>query len=196
MVGLITKRPRTQYEIGRLRGSIQPVRSQRCSDFVSPCATQAVLLVGAERADEFADATRLLCQGHDVIVINPRETAEARAFRRAGGTFLRARVEELPTACCRFDLICENYPYPSGRHYVPPRAFALTRLVRLAPGGRWVLFTEAMRYATLLKAVGDYDAIVQRRFRVGLSSLSPGEAPLSAYPSAATRYRLVFERRP
>ena len=99
MVGLITERPRTQYEIGGLRGSIQPVRSQRCSDFVSPCATQAVLLVGAERADEFADAMRLVCEGHDVIVVNPRETAAARAFRRAGGTFLRAGVEQLPTAC-------------------------------------------------------------------------------------------------
>jgi hypothetical protein len=171
------------------------VKPQRCSDFVSPCATQAVLFVGAERADEFADATRLVCQGHDVIVINPRETAAARAFRSAGGTFVRTRVEQLPAACCRFDVICENYPYPSGRYYVPPRIFALARLARLAPGGRWVLFTEAARYATLLKAVGDYDEVVQRRFRVGLSSLSPGEAPLSAYPYAGTRFRLVFERR-
>jgi hypothetical protein len=154
-----------------------------------------VLFVGAERADEFADAMRLAGQGHDVIVINPRETYAAKAFRRAGGTFVRARIEQLPPACCRFDLICENYPYPSGRHYVPPRAFAVTRLSRLAPGGRWVLFTEAARYATLLKAVGDYDEVVQRRFRVGLSSLSSREAPRSAYPSAGTRFRLVFERR-
>jgi hypothetical protein len=171
------------------------MRSQRCSDFVTARATLAVLFVGAERADEFADAMRLVRDGHDVIVINPRETAAARAFRRSAGTFLRARVEELPTACCQFDVICENYPYPSGRHYVPPRDFALARLARLTPGGRWVLFTEAARYATLLKAVGDYDAIVQQRFRVGLSSLSRGEAPLSAYPSAGTRFRLVFERR-
>jgi hypothetical protein len=171
------------------------MQSQRCSDFVTARATLAVLFVGAERADEFADTTRLLCQGHDVIVINPRETAAARAFRRAGGTFLRARVEELPTACCQFDVICENYPYPSGRHYVPPTAFAVARLVRLAPGGRWVLFTEAARYATLLKAVGDYDETVQRRFRVGLSSLPPELAPPSAYPSAGTRFRLILERR-
>jgi hypothetical protein len=128
-------------------------------------------------------------------VINPRETGAARAFRRAGGTFVRARIEQLPPACCRFDVICENYPYPSGRHYVPPRAFALSRLARLAPDGRWVLFTEAARYATLLKAVGDYDQAVQRRFRVALSSLSPGEAPITDYASAATRFRLVFERR-
>ena len=182
----------------RIRGQCDcgcTVRAQRCSSFVSRPATQAVLFVGAERADEFADAMRLAGQGHDVIVINPRETYAAKAFRRAGGTFVRARIEQLPPACCRFDLICENYPYPSGRHYVPPRAFAVTRLSRLAPGGRWVLFTEAARYATLLKAVGDYDEVVQRRFRVGLSSLSSREAPRSAYPSAGTRFRLVFERR-
>jgi hypothetical protein len=171
------------------------MRSQRCSDFVSLSATQAVLFIGAERADEFADAMRLVSQGHGVIVINPRETAAARAFRRSGGAFVRAMVEQLPAACCRFDVICENYPYPSGRHYVPPRDFALARLARLVPGGRWVLFTEAARYATLLKAVGDYDEVVQQSFRVVLSSLWPGEAPLSAYPSADTRYRLVFERR-
>jgi hypothetical protein len=187
------------YETGtRIPGQSErtcAVRAQRCSDFVSPCATQAVLFVGAEREDEFINAMRLACAGHDVIVINPRETAAARAFRRAGGTFLRARIEQLPPACCRFDVICENYPYPSGRHYVPPKAFAVSRLSRLAPGGRWVLFTEAARYATLLKAVGDYDEVVQRRFRVGLSSLSPTQAPPSAYPFASTRFRLVFERR-
>jgi hypothetical protein len=170
------------------------VKPQRCSDFVSAHANQAVLFVGAERADEFADAVRLVREGHDVIVINPREPTAAKAFRRAGGTFVRAKVEQLPTACCRFDIICENYPYPSGRHYVPPRAFALARLARLAPGGRWILFTEAARYATLLKAVGDYDDVVQTRFRVGLSALSPAEAPLSAYPSVGTRFRLIFER--
>jgi hypothetical protein len=181
--------------IGQAARSIWRFRPQCCSDFVSPGATQSVLFVGAERADEFADAMRLVCEGHDVIVINPRETAAARSFRRAGGTFVRAWVEQLPTACCRFDVICENYPYPSGRHYVPPRDFALARLARLAPGGRWVLFTEAARYATLLKAVGDYDVDVQGGFRVGLSSLSPEQAPPSVYPSASTRFRLIFERR-
>jgi hypothetical protein len=170
-------------------------RAQQCSDFVSPSPTQAVLFVGAEREDEFADAIRLMRQGHDVMVINPRETPAARAFRCVGGKFVRARIEQLPRACCYFDVICENYPYPSGRHYVPPKAFAAARLARLAPGGRWVLFTEAVRYATLLKAVADYDEAVQRRFRVRFSSLWRGEAPPSSYPSASRRFRLVFERR-
>jgi hypothetical protein len=180
---------------GEWSATVEPLRRQYCADSVSPCATQSVLFVGAERVDEFADAMRLAREGHDVIVVNPRETAAARAFRRAGGSFIRAKIEQLPTACCRFDVICENYPYPSGRHYVPPRDFALTRLARLAPGGRWVLFTEAARYATLLKAVGDYDVDVQGRFSARLSSLAPELAPLSAYPSAGTRFRLIFERR-
>jgi hypothetical protein len=153
-----------------------------------------VLFVGVEREDEFAHALRLSCEGHSVIVINPRETNAARAFRRAGARFMRARLEDLPPHACRFDLICENYPYPSGRHYVPPRAFALARLARLKPGGRRILVTESPRYASLLKAVGDYDGAVRVRFRSALGPLSIDEAPASVYPRADTRFRLVFRR--
>src|SRR2546430_17157510 len=63
------------------RARAQRKRVRRCSDFVPPCPTQKVLFVGAERWDEFKDAMRLVCQGHDVMAINPRETAAARAFR-------------------------------------------------------------------------------------------------------------------
>jgi hypothetical protein len=166
----------------------------RCPDYMPPRSAQNVLFVGAERGDEFALAMRLICQGHDVIAINPRETDSARAFRRAGGKFVRARIEDLPPESCRFDLICENYPYPSGRYYVPPGAFALRRLSRLAPGGRWILVTESPRYTSLLKAVGDYDDAVRRNFTVTLSSLAPSEAPASLYPRRETRFRLIFQR--
>jgi len=128
------------------------------------------------------------------MAINPRETASAKAFRRAGGRFIRARIEDLPPGSCRFDLICENYPYPSGRYYVPPRAFALARLSRLAPCGRWILVTESPRYASLLKAAGDYDDAVPARFRSTLSALSTGEAPASLYPRGENRFRLIFQR--
>jgi hypothetical protein len=138
---------------------------------------------------------RLICQGHDVIAINPRETRAARAFRRVAGKFIRARIDDLPPKSCRFDLICENYPYPSGRNYVPPRPFALARLSLLKPGGRWILVTESPRYASLLKAFGDYDDDVRARFRSTLAPLSIDEAPPSAYPRADTRYRLIFQRR-
>ena len=143
-----------------------------CFDFTPKCSAQNILFVGAERGDEFKYAMRLARQGRGVMAINPRETAAARAFRRAGGKFIRARIEDLPPESCRFDLICENYPYPSGRHYVPPRPFALARLSRLRPGGRWILVTESPRYASLLKAVGDYDDAVRARFRSTLSVLS------------------------
>jgi hypothetical protein len=140
-----------------------------------------VLFVGAERPNEFAHAMRLTYQGHDVIAINPRETAAARAFRRAGCKFIRARIEHLP-------------PYPSGRHYVPPRPFALARLSLLKPGGKWILVTESPRYASLLKAVVDHDDDVSARFRGTLSPLSIDEAPPSFYPQAKSRFRLVFQR--
>jgi hypothetical protein len=155
---------------------------------------QNVVFVGAERGDEFAHAMRLIWQGHDVIAVNPRETASAKEFRRAGGRVFRARLEDLPLHSCRFDLICENYPYPSGRHYVPPRAFALARLALLKPGGRWILVTESLRYGSLLKAVGDYDSAVRVRFRSALTPLSIDEAPPSVYPRGDTRFRLVFQR--
>jgi hypothetical protein len=178
---------------------MQPVadlasKKVRCSEQVPERSVQNVLFVGAERGDEFAHAARLICQGHNVIAINPRETSAAMAFRWAGGRFIRARIEDLPPKSCRLDLICENYPYPSGGHYVPPRPFALARLSRLAPRGRWVLFTEATRFANLLKAAVEYDPTLQQRFGVALTSLSPGEAPPSAYPPVSTRFKLIFKR--
>jgi phosphatidylserine/phosphatidylglycerophosphate/cardiolipin synthase-like enzyme len=171
----------------------QRKQAQRCSD-VSARPPENILFVGAEGGDEFKDAMRLVCRGHGVMAINTRETAWARAFCRAGGKFIRARIDDLPPESCRFDLICENYLYRSGQHYVPARPFALARLSRLKPAGRWILVTESPRYASLLKAVGDYDEAVQRNFTVTLSSLAPDEAPSSLYPHGESRFRLIFQR--
>lgn len=168
---------------------------QRCSSFASLAPPRSVLLIGPERPDEFADALWLARQGHNVTVVNPKETSASKKYMKEGGIFVRARVEELPRICSRFHLICENYPYPSGEQYVPPRAFALARLSRLAPGGRWVLFTEAVRFATLLKGVVDYNDDLRSQFSCSFSSLSPCQAPPSAYPPTDTRLRLVFKRR-
>ena len=71
----------------------------------------------------------------------------------------------------------------------------MARLSRLRPGGRWILITESPRYASLLKAVGDYDDAVRARFRSTRSVLSTDEAPPSSYPRADTRYRLIFRGR-
>ena len=70
----------------------------------------------------------------------------------------------------------------------------MRRLSRLAPGGRWILVTESPRYASLLKAVGDYDDAVRARFRSTLSPLPIDEAPASSYPRIDTRFRLTFQR--
>jgi hypothetical protein len=180
----------------RRKIAVTASKRARCSHFVGKQGgANRVLFVGAERPDEFADAARLARQGHDVLVVNPRETDAAKSFRQAGGQFVRTRIEALPSLCRSFDLICENYPYPSSRHYVPPRAFALSRLTRLRPDGRWILFSESPRYSSLLKAVGDYDEDVRRRFQASLSSVPSDEAPLSAYPVIGSRFRLVFRRR-
>jgi hypothetical protein len=117
----------------------------------------------------------------------------AKEYRRAGGGFIRARIEQLPSSCQSFDLICENYPYVSGHRYVPPRPFARARLSRLDRGGRWILFTEALRFATLLKAVVDYDEPMPGRFHVELCSVAPYEASASSCPRMSRRFRLVFQ---
>jgi len=150
--------------------------------------------VGPERADEFAHAIRLLCRGHQVVAVNPRETRASRAFENAGGTFIRARIEQLARSCGRFELVLENYPYPSGRNYVPPRPFALARLSRLASCGQWILFTESIRFATLLKAVVEHDDDLREKIRVSLVPIPADAAPTSHYPQVDRRLRLVFQR--
>lgn len=153
-----------------------------------------VLLVGPERPDEFAIARRLMRRARRVVAVNPRATRASKAFQRAGGTFVRARVEQLAHSCGRFDLILENYPYPSGSDYIPPRPYALARLCRLAVCGQWILFTEAIRFATLLNAVVEHDLGLQNRFRVSFNPVDLTAAPPSHYPRMDTRFRLVFQR--
>jgi hypothetical protein len=160
-----------------------------------PCRRK-VLFVGSERPDEFAYAMRLACQGHIVAVVNPRETAAARAYRTDGGRFIQARIEDLPLRFGQFHVICENYPYPYplALGYDVTRAFAAARLERLAIGGHWVVFSESGRLATALADVARHEAGVRRRFRLQFSELSSALAPRSAYPLKKTRYRLMFQR--
>lgn len=166
-----------------------------CADSVFPRQSLRVLLVGSETPQEFREALKLASRGHQVFVVNPRETEAARNFRIAGGHFLPARIEDLPRQCGTFDLILENYPYPSGRHYVLPSPFARARLSRLAPGGRWIVYTESSRYASLLQAAVAYHPRLAQRFRVRRASLPLDVAPASIYPQLDARFLLVFERR-
>jgi hypothetical protein len=166
-----------------------------CHAVPRPCLRR-VLFVGAERPDEFAIAARLACQGHNVAVVNPRDTPAARAYRDGGGRFIQARVEDLPVRLGPFHVICENYPYPfpSALSYASARAYALPRLARLAIGGRWVVFSENPRLAATLTAVARHEAAVRRGFCLRFAELSPVLAPRSAYLRRRTRYRLIFQR--
>ena len=168
---------------------------QRCSDFLVPASQNSVLFVGAERADEFANALRMVVRGHEVTVVNPRRTTPARAFQRQSGRFVTLRVEQLPCKSGPFDTICENYPYPLRRYSGPAKRFAMARLQRLAPGGRWIVFTESQRFATALKALADFDDDVARDFTLRSSVVSARDAPPSTYPPVNTRFRLIFRRR-
>lgn len=188
----------------RMRAAIQrtrPLRPEqrqipyRHSGLAPSFSNLNVLFVGAERTDEFDAALRLLRCGHNIFAVNPRKTLAAIEFQQAGGTFLRGRIEELSRGCRGFNLILENYPYPSGRHYVRPPAFALARLARLAPGGRWILYTESSRFASLLKTAIERGPFLTNRFRVHVAKIPLDTAPPSDYPQMDTRYRLIFERR-
>jgi hypothetical protein len=161
-----------------------------------PSCRRNILFVGAERPDEFAHAMRLVCQGHTVTVVNPRQTNPARAFRAAGGRFIRARIENIPRRLGPFHIICENYPYPypSALDYAATKAYAFARLAKVAVRGRWVVFTESPRLAAALGAVAQHEAVVRRRFRLWFTELSSVLAPRSAYLRRRTRYRLIFQR--
>jgi hypothetical protein len=178
-------------DTGRLL--IEAAQRRSCAKFVRLGESRKILLVGPERRDEFAHALELMSRGHDVTAINPRESSAARAFHRTGGKFVRARIERLPGPS-RFDLIFENYPYPSGKNYEPANPFAVARLARLAPGGCWIVYTEALRFASLLKSVIDYDPRLVGRFTASLRRISFDAAPPSHYPANDLRYRLICRR--
>jgi hypothetical protein len=182
---------------------------QLCSGFAPKDRASNVLIIGAERSDEFSDAARLTKQFHSVIVVNPRETAAARQFVSEGGTFIHNAIELLPPALGPFNLICENYPYTVARvegvcHEKPcpiwlseceVRAYAMARLKRLAPRGRWIVFTESPGFARALHSIGRDDRTIRHGFSVHVVRLVNDEAPQSAYPRLATRFKVIFRRR-
>src|SRR4029077_4777490 len=78
--------------------------------FHQTSAIKRILFVGAESADEFANAMRLARHGHKVVVANPYPSSAARRFAGAGGVFMQTSIEWLAPSA-HFDLICENYPF-------------------------------------------------------------------------------------
>jgi hypothetical protein len=183
---------------------------QSCSHFAPRHDAGNVLIVGAERSDEFADAARIKERRHNVVVVNPRQVVAADRFRNAGGTFIKSSIERLPSTLGPFDLICENYPYTVARvegvcHEQPcpiwlsereVRAYAVARLKRLAPRGRWIIFTESPGFARALCLIGHSDRAIRRNFSVYVVRLVNDEAPQSSYPRLATRFKVTFRRHP
>ena len=169
-----------------------------------------VLIIGAERRDEFAHARRLVGRGHSVIVVNPRESAAAHRFAPAGGYFIQSAIERLPLTLGPFDLVCENYPFTVGEvegvceddpcpvwlSSLAIRAYAVARLRHLAPDGRWILFTESPGFARALRSIVRRDPVIQRNFSSRIAQVRAEEAPPSSYPRLATRFKVVFQRYP
>ena len=72
-------------------------RCQLCSRFTQRNGRRRnVLIIGAERWDEYKDAELIGDRSHRVIVANPRETAAAKQFVTDGGSFIRSTIERLP----------------------------------------------------------------------------------------------------
>jgi hypothetical protein len=186
------------------------MKAQRCSDFAPRLGSLNVLIVGAERSDEFADAGRFAARGHQVTVVNFRESVAARRFQDAGGTFVQSRIERLPLTLGPFDLVCENYPYTVARvegvcesdpcpiwlSIRAIRTYAVARLRRLASGGRWILFTESPGFTGALRWVIGHDPGIRRNFRIRTIPLKKEDAPPSCYARFHTRFQIIFERRP
>jgi hypothetical protein len=157
-----------------------------------PPAPQNVLVVGAERADEFAYADDLMAHGQQVTVVNPSVTDEAQAFAERGGNFVRGRVEDLPEGQ-QYTMIREDFPFPLGRAFQPTAEFATARLDRLAPGGRWVVVTESSEFSATLEAtvIGRPDLKVTN---TEIPLFHEG-TPRSDWPREARRFVLIFEPR-
>lgn len=187
-----------------------PIRSQRCSDFAARTAALNLLIIGAERSDEFADAKRLVHQGHKVVAVNPYASLAARNFAKGGGTFVHTTIECLPLVFGSFDLICENYPYTVARvegvceenpcqlwlGARAMRAYAVARLRYLAPGGRWIVFTESPGFADALRSIVHRDQAIRRNFSCRIVRLIADEAPQSSYPRLPSRFKVILQRHP
>jgi hypothetical protein len=181
-----------------------------CSNFAQRYRALRVLMIGSERSEELADAVRLAERGHNVIVVNPRQSGAARRFADTGGRFIRITIERLPLTLGPFDLICESYPFtvervkgvceddscPVWLSAGAMGAFAMARLRHLAPRGRWIMFTESPGFAGALRSLVHRDKGIKRNFTIRIVPLTGDEAPRSSYPHLSTRYQVIFQRRP
>jgi hypothetical protein len=149
-----------------------------------------VLVVGAETAAEFGYAADVAAAGQPVTVVNPVMSAAATAYIARGGNFVQGNVQDLPLQPA-YTTIREDFPFPLGPAFTPTTEFAAARTARLAPGGRWVVTTEAEEFATTLEAVA---TIAGCRVTVREIPLHHEGAPVSAWPREQTRFVLIIEK--
>jgi hypothetical protein len=151
---------------------------------------QQILLVGPETPAEFSWAADVASQGHQVTAANPIVTPAARAFIERGGKFVAGPIESLPRAPT-LNLIREDFPVPLARMPQPVADFATARIERLAPGGRWIVVTEAPEFATTLRYVADQQGMEVTRYELPAAHEA---APQSAYPRETSRVMLIIEK--
>ncbi len=156
----------------------------------SPGTTRInVLVVGAERADEFAYANQVASRGNQVVVVNPKTTEAAKAFQRGGGNFVNAKIEELPRNA-QYQIIREDIPVPTPV-YQQAAEFVTQRFIRLAPGGRWVIVTESPEFVRSIRAAAD---IKGGNVFIRQISAAHEAAPQSAYPRERSRFVVIVEK--
>ena len=148
-----------------------------------------VLVVGAETAGEFKYALGVTKKGGNVIVANPKVTDLARKYKKSGGTFFAGNIEKLPSSA-KFNLIREDFPYPV-KVFPLTKEFVKARLIRLKPGGTWVVITESPKFVKTLEAVG---TVIKRRVIVKEIPRYHKATPHSLHPKRNTRFAVTISK--
>jgi hypothetical protein len=162
---------------------------------------QRILLVGAETEGEFAYANQMRAAGNDVTVVNPRVSPAAESYISDGGNFVKGRIEDLHPSST-FDLIREDYPFPTGEHFQLASDFIDSRVGRLNPGGRWFVTTESGEFASTVEGVSQFKGLDTMKFDLPAfheGTPVPGgqwlsmDATDAARPFVSTRFALITE---
>jgi hypothetical protein len=147
-----------------------------------------VLIVGPETQAEFAYARKIMLDGGQVTCVNPVKSPAAKRFIAEGGDFFQGEVSKLPPGK-QFDIIREDFPFPTGNYIDVPQTFA--RITRLRPGGSWVVVTESGEFATTLEAAAAMNKA--KVFKRAIPALHEG-APVSSHPRDIERIALIITR--
>ncbi|MBR0800718.1 hypothetical protein JQ615_35690 [Bradyrhizobium jicamae] len=146
-----------------------------------------VLVVGPESEAEFQYALKVNDSGGKAVTVNPFRSGAADEFIKAGGEFVEGKIESLPQDA-KFDIIREDFPYPTEWLDVPAAA---ARISRTKPGGTWVVVTEREGFATALEASAKLQGAKVNRYEI--TALDHWATPQSPHATrdASSRYILL-----